>query len=41
MVLRRLEGTVMWIEEDDLREREEVAVCRRADRYGGARCGWL
>ena len=37
MVLRRAEGTVRWMAEEDLREREEVAVWMRSERYGGAR----
>ena len=40
MVLRRAEGTERWREEEDLREREEVAMERRSERYGGARL-WI
>ena len=39
IVLRRAGGTERRIEED-LREREEVAMWRRLDRWGGARL-WM
>ena len=32
MVESRAEGTVRWMEEEDLRERVEVEVWRRSDR---------
>ena len=32
MVVSRAEGTVRWMEEEDRRERVEVAVWRRSDR---------
>lgn len=36
VVVRRAEGLVRWMEEEDLREREGVATWRRSDGYGGA-----
>ena len=35
MVLRRAEGTKRWREEEDLSEREGMAMERKSDRYGG------
>ncbi len=39
-VVKRAEGTMRWMEEDDLRVRKGVLMCRSSERYRGVRL-WM